>query len=901
MTNDIRRNILKSVFSTSPARPADSYIKSYAFDQRYVLLSGGKLEKQPVFFSYRLPKWLRECEALGSYEKGFLNDVLNAPGRVVAYRSGTGSGKSSLVRAISESMATFAQERNWQQNFHCSSFIATIDLQAADAADVGINARLDDDGNTDDQLDLFDDRLYGLLFEKLLDCLQAICSDGAFKTILKELESTREFKRSAPFRGLVSEMAPMLQSDSDILVDKFVEYLNARTRKEAFDILLHLYLFIGHLHYVNKSMGNHKKSFVLFIDNSDKLHHVLLTRFINHLKEFASKTEHFSSDLKIALFLRLSTSKDQIGAIAEADYRYFSSPEPTDIILYKAVDFVLSENEGMGQFSASDVLSTKFAVLELLVELLDGRIQDFSNSIDAISGTNIRNAFTHVVAWCSSEELKLRQGSKTDFERIVQDFMTLFLFTEIRSIVRKFDAFVLSYIERSIDQGMPISSIRASARLEKIYEEYQLEAARQSSQINSRMKRVLMQRVVADPQLMQELAQNAFSHTQLKDDSRALFRKIKHFPPSVRNSLIEMIDGCVERVEKQLEDESLEPAYRARLILFAEYYGSAQRCFLETKLETTEQQFSELPERAGGQNRFERTLLLYDVESEEEESSLRPVNLISLDERMIRTCSLRIIYYLSEQQDSRHSAAKGVKYDTIKSKLKAYGYRTGEIRESMRTLTDLSTRLIYSRVADHHYYSGKDWERCFIGKGFFVSWAGYKYFQSMLANPTYVQWMLSNTSSISARYTYDHLREGQVTSKRNRTDGPPGIRVLESMQNVVDGFSELVEYEAQQLSRMTDLDARSVSHICRSPLIDLMHRSSPAFLRTIKYVEGTRTDRHVEGRLPEGEREQFESIKYGFVNILAQGQELCDQYFGDYPISWDGILENAEEIARKTF
>ena len=300
MTDLARKQVLKQIFSTKPARVRRDYISSRSFEQRYVLLTGGKLERQPTFSSRRLPRWLMRANQLGDYEKRFFFDLLGAPGSLIAYRSGTGSGKSSMVSAIHWASKEISEKSSWSNHFPVDNFVALIDLQSAENADIGISANLYGDNISDERFDRHNDKLFSEIGEKLQNCLFEICADPNFKELMLEIESHRKFSRRAPYRSLLRILRPHFGSDPTILTNAFSDYTAGLPKKEVVDLLLHIFVFIGFLHGISEYPKQGQKSFVLFIDNSDKLHHVLLTRLINYLKEFSQKTEDIDRNLKIA-------------------------------------------------------------------------------------------------------------------------------------------------------------------------------------------------------------------------------------------------------------------------------------------------------------------------------------------------------------------------------------------------------------------------------------------------------------------------------------------------------------------------------------------------------------------------------------------------------------------------
>jgi hypothetical protein len=892
MNDPHRKDILTQVFSTRPAKLEDSYIRSYAFEHRYALTSGGKLLREPVFLNKRIPSWLRRLPSLGDYEKYFLNDILHAPGPILAYRGGTGSGKSSLVGAIVSATGRFSASQGWDRALNCNNFTATIDLQAAESYGIGIDAKLDGEHSDPRTESYAEEKLFQLLSVKATDTLFDLCHEINLMNLFQLMQENPLFSRQAPYRELIVKMIPHADESAALFSRSFSSMLEKMEARDKFFAIFHIFLFLGHLHKTDVTRGKHEKSMVLFIDNSDKLHHVLLTKLVNYLKEICGSASRFNSGLRIALFLRLSTSKDLIGALPEADYRYHSSPDPTEIILHKSLDFLLGVNSRITVPSSQSLTRAKFAVLELLIELLDPSIRDFSESLDALGGTNIRNAFTRVVAWCSSAKLEISNGSNSDLSVTIKRLANLILMTELRTIVKRFNVFLCQEIVKINRGAANPSSRQISLRLERILHGYIKESAQGGEDINSRMKKFLLDRITEDSDLIEELVKQALSHVNLYSGVPSnIAAALAGLSEQSRTEFKSQLSGCIDKIVPNEEDTSKFNAFTSQKNLILGYLVAVSDLLADVPQNRSPVVKLPLPERAGRQNRFQRTVLLYDVD-DEGDGPLSPVNLVSLDNTTISTSCLRVIYYLCEQQESEYSPKVGVMYDELKAKLQMFGYTVDDVRNTMRKLTALSTRLIYSRVADHHYFSGNEWEGLYSQKPMYVSWAGYKYFESLLTNPSFVQWMLSSTAVVKAQFTFDHERTSLAFPLYDGRDVRPARarRVVESMQNAVDGLEILLDYEVGRLSSVSSGNVRTMAHLCQSPVVDLMHRCVPAFLRTINYVEGRRLTIN-SGRMDEEESAQFHGVKVRFLDLLLRGQSDSHQYFGGFPLRWRDIYE----------
>ena len=96
---DEEMSFLRDILSENPSRDQQSFIVSTAFEARQSITSHDAM-LQRVTDHVQLPDWLEPSHQLGPYERFMLKRFLDLDSNVVIFRSGTGSGKTSLLSYV---------------------------------------------------------------------------------------------------------------------------------------------------------------------------------------------------------------------------------------------------------------------------------------------------------------------------------------------------------------------------------------------------------------------------------------------------------------------------------------------------------------------------------------------------------------------------------------------------------------------------------------------------------------------------------------------------------------------------------------------------------------------------------------------------------------------------------
>lgn len=894
--------ILKAVFSTDPAKLRDTYVRSSAFEERYTLLNSGHLRTMASTPSPNLKRWYGDLSALGVYERNFLHEVLESYNAIIAYRSGTGSGKSSLVSAVSEATNDFCKSKQWKATFSVKNFISVIDFQRPG------RLGLEETGSSEDSIisntDRLNDELYKLLSDKLSEQLQILTTPKSLRQLLIALDEDRAFSNQVSVTRLTSYLRDKFPENPTALRNRFRAFVHDEkiSNYDKFSSLYHVFAYIGACHGLDRTKGKHTKDFVLIIDNSDKLHHVALTSLINIIKEMRADTLNYAHNFKVVFFLRLSTARDQIGALTEMDYRSFCSPAPTEIVLSRSIDFIFNDTALKRKFQKKDILDARYRVVELILELLDERIHDFAIALDAISGTNIRIAFEHVVKWCSADALRRRRGGETEFKTLKLSLTNAFVANEIISLYDRFNNYINDIFDDYHGRESLPTKKKILSNLSQIYRENFAIPDGEDNDLNARMQAIMLAELVRYRERMENICEQSSRHIRLNKSNERI-RTTLHFDNPQKQEILEgIISNCeislTRGIERNIDGGAI---LRAKQAIIATYLSHLRRLFSTepavTKItgrfyDSNTEEFV-LPARIKEQNRFQRTSLLFNLERSGSESDTLPINLISLDSSRISDLSLRILYYLCERQMSSTDAGRGVQYEFLRQAAFDHGFVLDDIRKSMEQLTELNRRLIYSRVADHYYFNSDQWERMYENKRFYVSWAGYKYFEILLGNPTYVQWMMDNTREIVIDYRYSRISSSSEFKTEDIEDkilAPHDRRLkfIEHMENVSSGYRSIYTSEK---SRMNQLDQRALrisAAACLSPIGDLVYRSA----RPIVRIMGAYTQN--ADHINRDDLNSLEHTRFQIVKTLKNLQDLCFDIHGQRNVNWRRTVSYVE-------
>lgn len=871
--------ILTKVFSPEPAEPRTTYIQSRPLDARYTLLNAsGVLERTYVTGDYQAPDWLDEVDFLGAYEKNFLVDCLDFGGRLIAYRSGSGSGKSSLVLALDSACKLVSETRNWKNDYGCNTFFSHINIQSV--GECGLRANIEPEELTS-------------YIKKTCTLLSNHLREALFKTLGNNNEDAIKFLRrvsknltQTPYIvvNTLAEFSKSLNS-SDSDGNKWINFVNLINQKDPEDRFELLYCLFGCLATFYPSNRNH----IVCIDNTDQLHHVLLNHMMIRLQGLIAQYVEFKN-LKVVLFMRLSTANDQINAFPPAWFREFSSPDPIALTLVRAIEFIFSDNKNFKIYEKNLINDAKFRVSELVFTLLDD-VKTFQTGLECMAGTNIRNCLLQAIKWCNSESLIPRIDNTKDLDAGLLSIKQKYLGSSIVNLYRGYN----QYLAKSINSYGNKSDHRWSRTISNKLRESFTEMTRRAGHNESGMDRFVRNTLLIELEEENELStfcKHAFSDGALQDSVNQIRKSVNNKSASIQDRFNLMLtklqqDGCGCD-----EGDLIAKAVIAKYIDHIKGWLENPADFKpHTSVLNQTARFPD-PDLS----RFDRISLLFNAELHSSPISLRPINLFATDNLELSACSLRILYLVGEVQDNKNPVSSVLFQDLQKNCLYA-GYNIEEFNKSMRQLTDHQNRLIYSTVADHHAFkNSEDSSKFFWDKPFYISWAGMSYFEKFCFNPTYIAFQLGSVKEIRKKFSSAPLSrtEKELPSYLDEeVIGQPfdlNYSLMESQKNIIRALAGLFDHDRRTRNN-ADPEKIYLSELEESisPIYDCIFRAAPQLIDVLMYYLERAAKARILDKYDEKRREILETMK-DLQSLLIEIEKDSKETFNRFRNDWDATI-----------
>lgn len=381
---------LREIFTHRHAGDKNTYIPSKLFEKRVAShpRKGDGFSTNVVKFWKKKYKGMRELDKY-PYEKRVLHEIFTGTDLIYAYRSGTGSGKSSLVRFL----ASFVKRIYVPQEFETIvSPMMVCDLQ---------NPKKFSCGNrdiNDETFETYAAEFYELIARKLEQSIASTLhkNSRSFITSLYHLVYSDEYQLNddlIEFQCFIEEIGGGGHLTLPILKRQFIQYKNTKTGKEIVDFLFS-YLQAKNMYRKEnyRSIDTLFTPITIIFDNTDKVHYKLLSRIFEYFDTIQSLDYSQHANVKIVLFARLSTSEDTINSLGDIDWRSFQAPDVIKIITERCILYLLNNKHN---YNDSDENAVRSKVLMLLIYLTHPYYR-LDETIRAVSGTNIRNAMKFI-------------------------------------------------------------------------------------------------------------------------------------------------------------------------------------------------------------------------------------------------------------------------------------------------------------------------------------------------------------------------------------------------------------------------------------------------------------------------------------------------------------------------
>lgn len=415
-------DLVEKVFNQSPIDFTDSrpYLESFPFERRRSISPEDVLSESVVTdIDFHHLDQLRSVYpsrySLGSIESNALEDVLATNETLIIFRSGTGSGKSTLVRRIDQYYKEICRQNSILRDTIGLSFFSYADYEKiAEKNHLDINVDITS-SNRSEKLN----SLCLVIGDQLLEFvakISRVSSKGENESDILNKTSERivEYQRGAEEYESISMLVDILsytiqsyaleiQKNGPVRPKLFVSLLQEACENpyEFLEICVQLVCVkCNYLNSIIESKGGKKSKFIYVFDNADSINPELFSVFV-YLRDKITIHAELQRNFSLVAFTRLSTSWFNVIATKGIDkMKAHRAPLPADVVLHSVLNFLLDPNQ-YEHYQYLNVDEKKQIIgrfLHLCVKLLDKK-SDFYETINALSGTNVRNGYSQARKW----------------------------------------------------------------------------------------------------------------------------------------------------------------------------------------------------------------------------------------------------------------------------------------------------------------------------------------------------------------------------------------------------------------------------------------------------------------------------------------------------------------------
>ncbi len=869
--------LFTTLFPTSPAVLRTSYVESAINDIRYSIGSESKFQSHFITQPLTSKDWLKDDMVLGPYEKSLIYEILDETLPIVAFRSGSGSGKSTIVNAIRErtqEICNFKKPDNdsWAQQTGLRTFFAVVSLQKSSKYSYKKSI-----GKRPSKKLL--NNFYLWMAESIVkEFYKNISLNLKNERVLQHFlnDNQTENGECLHFRQLYANHTSGFVSHTKAQ-DRNTTLTLLRTKfsgRDAFTVALGILASSARQVRARESSAEND-NFVLCLDNTDLLKPELLRHLLEELKSELEEDELKASGLKIVVFMRLTTSRDAIGALNNAQFKPLSSPDPLDVVIPKMLSFLFHSEEYENEFNSDTILQARARIVEFLVRLNDP-IDRFDELLSAISGTNIRNYFVQLQKLLASDHFLPRFRNSVEFERFIPniaefavDIIILRFFQKLsiaidrsigsieheeiddrklrlfcRAVAKDFVRSIASFALASEQGEIQIRErhLQSQALLEGTVE--RLSTGKHADNIfaNPIFSRVLHSALESIDWKIHQLnfkngnkpkSMESFFRLIVRSSKTEVDRQISNADRSKKEMVSQLVNCYISELRSYA---SREPGNE---VVARPYYYPVRSRVRDIISKATKLNPNFLPNHR--MTRFGIAQIILGKSAVHDESDFLPINIFSTNTTEYQPICLLILYYLGcgMRLHWKGEFVHSIRLGEIEKFCLDLGFTEDEFFEAISLLSSIDNRLIYSTVTDYEVLSYGGRKKLARNSVVYLSWAGWRYYDRLTENAHYLQWCAFRMRSLVVRVgaeqkrlgsggVFDHLPELGVV--------PPGTQPGVAFPLLIDAFIDILLHMIEKrkmypldfnFSQVSDDDARRMIFINRFPEIDIFLKVAP--------------------------------------------------------------------------
>jgi len=891
-----RLSIYSDIFDTSHANPKDNYIQG-----NYVL------ERRAVDYDWQVapssaPVWLDEDyrrsmkEMLAPYDQHYFAKMLNHVPLLHPYRSGSGSGKSSIARNIVD--------------FHTNAFPVTslvsgaiippaliIDFQIKGDFEGNISQfmRLRGEGdeinfaNKPDFLIRSSDNVRDFREFKKILCITILQMYQShienmeyLGPLISDISSSHQINEfvflERSFKRLISQNVDFIlaseknskktPSSFEIyynIVDCIVDNSNCLENTLDFVLLLNVYSRFGDetksaYASVEKLVviDNGIPPFIFVMDNADHLNsNILYGLYQSCLSYSRSKERKIPPSLmKVLLPLRHASVHEVAGAGNNVHAQEFIPPKCIPVIKMQAEKFLFSAKlEEFMQKKDLSYIEAASSIYELLLNLYDTR-SNFSKIIDGVSGSNIRIAYTYVTSWLDDDR-KRKRLSVDSFE----------VLQEARGVVAELA--IKNYLTNFLRHSFNVFS-------------HANKGAIHPETVVSRLVSALKQECDVGKETKLGFSQHHLKHmiekTSMKFGDVLRAEAIKQLAQSPlffsygdearRQSAWSYIDAHKSRlvrafvVEAQnIDDDEMSDLIKSISIIFAESKVIEIDDISTPELDYAEAIYGFLAEGDATRNalkskngaRYSNCVPLFGSDANvggggaRRNPNLSPVNLLLNEGETFTPAYLWILELMTSSNIGHVNYNRGVSFEEMQAICNACGVSSSALLTKLVEFVNLNARLIFSVVDDQNVLSGKKVDEIDQHDKYHASIAGASYMQQLMKTPIYLDMSLRQTNFVQNQdfvffSTYTTVKI-ELPIAVDLQDPTPKVEVGEQIARSIFIMWQAAFKEREIIGEITTQTAESSGYRLSKIQFPMLHYATICTNRHLKILEGIKKSR----------------------------------------------------------
>lgn len=807
---------LDDVFSGESSGSLLAYIPSQLYEKR--------ISSHPNIgagFSSSIVKyWKKETQAISEidqypYEKKIMDELFRGKNLVYPFRSGTGSGKSSLVKFLAERVKDFYKPH---QQDYIKSPVLVCDLQEPK------KFSCDNEDITNETFNNYIDAFFKYLALKLEESIEQYLHHNktSFIADLYAVIYSEDYQGNSDLSYFKTFIVEIRGSHNLPIANLENQYLQFKAKISGKDQISFLLSYLQAINLYRKRLNYQSSSqfvpIILIVDNTDKVHYKILSQLFQFMSTHQSSKFSQDSFLKVVLFARLSTSQDTINSLANVKWRPFEAPDVVRILIERCIRYLIYNEH---DFSDQDENIIRSKILMFLLYLTHPKYR-LAETIRAVVGTNIRNGMKFSRDYVEGKYLPFAQLDSVKLNTKSRLSSSLDYYTELQFSIyfQRFASIFSTEITKSNSIRKNVDNVFAANKelmeqiLEPLGDQLLRWAIRQDNgekmtariRVRRQRRRARLLALIKESKRYDFLKNVSFFKVaiiSINAADKALKEKLK---TKEKKAFIKLLEERV--VEQAAKDLVFGNTQKNKIIAWMPVWLVILMNKLINdgdfeKVETQEFHIGLLNKKLIEQlmsadiyQKLEQEKIskpnLYSSHSvsmnflksvQRTDSDISPIKLLCLKKGKFHPISCCVLYLLSLSSNS----TKGDPYTIgqVISYLRSLGFMDQDIKTCFIHLTRVENRLIFARVDDSHRMKNLLFTPEYENKYVYLTNAGHNVVTTQFASTTYFQFQVM---SLGKEIENLHAFDDHLNPNKWRTN---------NARNLVDAMESLLYYHAE--------------------------------------------------------------------------------------------------------